>query len=177
VDVEQAVGTGIALRPDLAALRLLCSALESVGPERIGEQLARIDPSLGGVRLACDEGQAVFVRRQQIGILQRSQQHAAEEEIRQAAQSVQSHLVRIALAKEQRGRCQDRLRVLTRRRAVDDGTTFEVRQARLRLNQAESDLVQQVVAWKLAQVQLEEAQGTLPMDCGFWPVETLCQAT
>ncbi len=106
-------------------------------------------------------------RRGQIQGLLGRQEQAAAEEIRRAADTVEARLREIALAKRNRDSCQNRLERVQARRGADGVTALDVTRAQLDLYQAESELVGKVVAWKIAEVKLLEAQGALPIECGY----------
>jgi hypothetical protein len=58
---------------------------------------------------------------------------------------------------------------LTAKRDVNDTPIFEVSRARLRLYDAESNLIEQVASLKIAKSRLSKAQALLASQCGFEP--------
>lgn len=177
VDVEGAIRQGLASRADLNGLRLMLRGVDSSDLSSVRMALAQIDPSLGsspsrfpGMAQALGTSKQhveAATRRGQIqGLLDRQEQ-AAEEEIRRAADTVEARLREIALAKQNRDHCHQRLERLQARRGSDGVTALDVTRAQLDLYQAESELVGKVVAWKIAEVKLLEAQGALPIECGY----------
>jgi hypothetical protein len=79
---------------------------------------------------------------------------------------------RIVLSRQAVKQRRQRLHTLTVKRDVDEVAIFELSKARGRLFEAESELIQQVVQLKIAQVRLRKAKGLLAKECGFEP--TLC---
>jgi hypothetical protein len=177
VDIERAVSEGLESRPDLAALRELNGNVDSASLSGIRQSLTQIHPTLGtspsrlpglAQLLGTSKQQMeTETRREQTSELLARQEKAASEEIRQAAQTVETRLRQIALAKQKRDNRQQHLERLKARRGADGVTAFDVSAAQMELYQAESDLVGQVVAWKIAEVKLRQAEGVLPMECGF----------
>ena len=62
---------------------------------------------------------------------------------------------------------QQRVAGLQEKREADGVTAFDLSAARLELLRAESDTVHRVLAWKIAQAKLKQAQGLLAAECGY----------
>ena len=56
---------------------------------------------------------------------------------------------------------------LTQRRDADGVTAFDLSAAQLELLRAESDMLHRVIAWKIAEAKLKQAQGLLAAECGY----------
>ena len=63
----------------------------------------------------------------------------------------------------------ERVRELTETREVGDVAIFEISKARGDLYQAETKLIEQVVALEVAKAKLKQTQGLLSIECGFHP--------
>jgi hypothetical protein len=177
VDVDAAISLGLTHRADIG---LLCTLIESLDRNTltvVRKAMGQIDTLLGmggpGGRLKmlfarraiCEE---VETRRRQLCQLLVDRQEAAVEEIRQAAYAVETRLEQIVIAGENARQQRDRAEALRQRRGVPDGpTAFEIQAAELEAIQAKSEAIHQVVAWRIAQVKLKEAQGLLACECGY----------
>jgi hypothetical protein len=176
VDVEGVVAEGLAQNADLCAMRLVAQSVEVSCLPVVRGAMSQINPLLGSAPirngplmklLGIAAGrQERDVRRQQMCELLRQKKHDVEEQIRRAAAGIETKLRQIAVARQKYNALQDRLADLTARRDADGVTPFDVSQAQLQLYQAERDLIAKVVGWKLAEVDLKEAQGVLPLECG-----------
>ncbi len=175
VDVEAAVREGLAMRSDIGMLSMMCEVLDEDTLPVVSAATALstgISPtaSTSRVRL-CKSGSSAELHHssQQTHASLRERERAAAGEIRLAAHTVQSHLRRMALANTTLQNWQRRLDQLQQQRTVDQATPFDVSTAKLAANEAQSELVHQVVAWEIARVKLREAQGMLAYECG-WPI-------
>ncbi len=177
VDVESAVRRGLDARSDLNSLRLTLRSVGSTDLSAVRQSLAQLRPGLGTAASRFPAlAQALGTskqhveeagRKEQVSGLLARQEKAAEEEIRRAADAVEARLREIALSKQKRDDRSARLERLEARRGADGVTAFDVTAARLELIDAESELLGKVVAWKIAEVKLLEAEGALPIECGY----------
>jgi hypothetical protein len=109
----------------------------------------------------------IQTRHYQFSELLSQREQAAEEEIRRAACTVEARFRQIAIAKCQVDRCQEHLKVLRLRRELPNTTVtaFDIGSAELQLLDAQRVLFHQVIALRVAQVKLKEAQGLLVSEC------------
>ena len=173
VDQQAAITLGLAHRPDLGLLRSLAQSLEpnSLGATRSG--LSSLNGMLGSSpAIRCLLGKSglseeVGTRNYQLGGLLAYQQRVAEEEIRQAVRTVDTRFQQIVVAKGQVNRCQQRVESLRlqRERPNSSVTILDVGAAELQQFDAERQLVHQVIALRIAQAKLKEAQGLLVEEC------------
>jgi len=95
----------------------------------------------------------------------REQQVASE--IRLAVREIETRLKQSAIAAETLATWQQRHNDLKALREVGSATAQEIQQAQLELTAAESAVLKQVIAVRLAQVKLKEAQGLLAAESGY----------
>ncbi len=173
VDVEDAIRTGMAMRPDLGMLSMMYEELDAdtlpairAGMLRTAGMLNVPSPSRRRVFRSVASGELQSRRRQICELLAGGEQAAAGE-IRLAAHTIETQLRRIALAAETLESWKLRFDQVLQKRTVGETTPFDVSAARLAVIQAESELVHQVVAWEIARVKLRAAQGLLAHQCGY----------
>lgn len=179
VDVEAAVAEGLAMRPDLALLRMLAQTLsrETLPAVQTALQSAGLssDASLAGRRLwaplvrwltASRTSLELSTRSQQLSQLAADGERAAAEEIRSAAETLDTRLQQVALAKETLDSRRQQTATLEKKRTLGDATPLEVLEAKMKAIEAENNLVRRVVAWEIARVKLKQAQGLLVFECG-----------
>jgi hypothetical protein len=178
IDVEEAVSVGLALRADIGLLRSLSRSLDVETLAIVREALSEVNSVLGTsfslagksrpLRRRLQEQAEVQTRRRQLKQLLAHQERVAAGAIRQAVRVVEIALDQIALAQAKLDNKESRVRSLKLRRASPGGpTAFDVSAAKLEVIQAKSDLLHQVIAWRIAQVRLKEAQGLLAYECGY----------
>jgi hypothetical protein len=106
-------------------------------------------------------------RRCQLNDLLSRQELAAAEEIRQAVMTIDVRLQHLAIANRKvdhfRGEFQTQR--LLRQRPGGKVTALDIAAAELKLLDAQRELVHQVMALRIAQVKLKEAQGLLVFEC------------
>jgi outer membrane protein TolC len=117
---------------------------------------------------SADDGEAQS-RQSQLADAQVEVEQNAGREIREAAWNVETRLREIAVAKERLEIWRQRVADLEQKRETDGVTAFDVSAARLELLRADGDEVHRVIAWKVAQVKLKQAQGLLAAECGYGP--------
>jgi hypothetical protein len=172
VDIEAAVDLGLAMRPDLAMLRMLCgrlsvdtlptarSAMQPMGSllgAASSDTQHRLCKSGDDMQLACEQQ----TRLSQLCVALGDRTRAAEEEIREAAREIESRLSQAVLAKGKWVSWQQHLQGLRKKQEVAQATPFEISAAQLQTLQAESDAVSALADWTIAQVKLKKSQGAL----------------
>ncbi|HEY4313561.1 MAG TPA: hypothetical protein VGN12_29180 [Pirellulales bacterium] len=180
-DIEAAVQFGLATRPELGMLRRLRRNLDEDSLASSRAALSQISPLLGlapqssgcdgifgllgALRKAHEAKRELPERRRQINQYTNNREQEIAVEIREAAEMVDVRVRQIALAKESRDQLAQR-RADVEGRAGAGGATFaDSSAARLALLQADGDLLEKVVNWKLALVKLAQAQGVLVAEC------------
>jgi len=106
-------------------------------------------------------------RRQQLSDLCCETRRQAQSEIRQAALKVDANARLATIAESTIESWETRLRNLRLLQEADKATAFEVTAAELELIRAKSDLTTAKVNWKRAHVELAQAKGQLPIECGY----------
>jgi len=177
VDSQEAVHQGLATRADLGMLQMLSESLDGDTLSAVRGALGQINAALGvspgragvlGKLLGRGQEYAELqLRRRQVTELLADRQRAAVQQIRQAAYAVDARLREIALAKEKLDSRQQRLAELRSRRGGGAVTAFDIHAAQLEVIEAESRLMHQVIAWRIAQVKLRQKQGLLAFECGW----------
>jgi len=176
IDIDDAVAQAMVMRPDLGALQLITENLDGNTLPAARSTLRAMDTLLGLsssklpaiCMLLCGSHDTEWATRQdQLNRLYIDQQRAVAAEVRRAVLTVKTRLRQVTLAKEQLDNQQKRLKDRQALWGDEDVTPFEIAEARLSVIQAQSDLVHQVVAWKIACAKLKEAQGLLAFECGF----------
>jgi hypothetical protein len=175
-DAESAVATGLTTRADLAILRLLVTTLDVETLPAARSALQQVDASLGsqGSQLRAvqellhpaQSDREVDVRRCQLQRLLSERERMAIQQILAAAATVDTNLRQIAIAKDACHQRRQRLEQLDEKRSAGSVTPLERAAAQLEMIRADRDLIHQVVEWRIAQVKLKEAQGSLAVECG-----------
>jgi hypothetical protein len=177
-DAESAVAVGLSHRADLAALRC---ASQADGREAVAAAKLLLAPlgigatdSGGCLKILhlCSQAREADSRADQIAIARRHQERAVETEVRQAADLVVTRLSQIGLTQSRRETIAGQL-ATSRRRQEIAVSPFATRTLRLDALAADQELLHDVVEWKIAQVQLKQAQGLLAVECG-WNTSTCC---
>lgn len=106
-------------------------------------------------------------RRRQLDTLCCETRRQAQSEIRQAALEVDSNARLVTIAESTIQSWETRVRNLRLLQEADKATAFEVTAAELELIRAKSDLMTAKVNWKRAHVDLAQAKGQLPIECGY----------
>lgn len=184
IDADAAVSIGLAARADLAGLRLLIGELDARTLPAARRGLSQADPALGISALALGALHKLLhvdtapselqIRCAQLAELLESRELQAASEIRLAVFTIEARLMQVAIAGEMLTSWQSRLGDLKALREVGSATPLEIQQAELEVAAAESALLKQAIAWRLAQVKLKEAQGLLAPECGYDTSSCLC---
>ena len=172
IDAQSAVSDGLYRRADLNLLRMLMNCLDADSLDGVRWSLSAItgaaaSPRAGSGLLAAGSGDEVESRRRQMGDLLARQELAAAEEIRQAAFAVDVRLQQVAVANRKVDYFRDQVQMqrLLRRRPGSAVTALDIAAADLQLLDARRELAHQVMAWRIAQVKLKEAQCLLVFEC------------
>ena len=173
VDAAAAVTQGLANRADIAALRMLGGNLDAdtLPAARMG--MAAINPALGAS--AAGQGPFAEASRSAEAATRQSQtqqaladlEKSAAREIADAARKIDAALRQVAVSKERWESWKQRVAGLEEKRESDGVTASDLTAARLELLRAEGDAVHCIIAWKIAQVKLKQAQGLLAAECGY----------
>ncbi len=177
IDAETAIAHGLATRPDLAVLQTLLSNFDVEVLPSVRSTLQERDASLGSqaggfaamrsaLRPASSDDELEVRRRQLLRVYEDRRRYATEE-IRTAVATIHTRLRQVALVKETLTSHRQGLERLKQKRNIGQATPSELATARLDVIRAKRELDHQVVAWKLAQVKLKEAQGLLAFECGY----------
>ena len=179
LDVELELADGLSTRADLRGLSIvLCNFEKTTLPVARGV-LKFADSTIGSVEpvdglihtircFHCNHTE-ISVRCRQLALFYKETERLATAEIKSAAYELTLQQSRVTLAQETVLELREGLRKLTEKRDVDDISAFAISNLRGQLFEAESNLVEQVVALKVAKVNLQKAQNTLPQQCGFMP--------
>jgi hypothetical protein len=173
-DLQAAIAVGLANRADLGALRMLRGSLDSDTLPAARTGMQAMSPGLGASvitrRLLGDSSGGdgeLQTRQSQLMQAQAEAEQNISREISEAVWNVETRLREIAVAKERWEVWQKRVAGLQERRQTDNVTAFDLSAAQLELLHAESDTVHRVIAWKIAQAKLKQAQGLLAAECGY----------
>lgn len=185
VDADEAVAIGLANRADIRGLEVLVRSINRDTLDTVRAMLGAVNPLLGAcpsrlsllVRIFahdCIEAQEereVAIRRRQAQELLADRRRTAEAEIRRAAFDLEQATRRVALAQDTLRSWDERLARLEFQRGLGQGQVsyFDQMEARLHRLQAEGDLVDAMVKWKIAEVKLKQAMGLLVIEAGYGP--------
>ncbi|MEX0586832.1 MAG: hypothetical protein WD176_09315 [Pirellulales bacterium] len=179
IDVAEAIAVGLRTRADLAILARLSETLDSETLNVARTGLRQTDSALGippmptptGLfRRSTDSGDTageVAVRRQQLALLNAQKTREASDEIRLAAATLETRLRQIVVARDLLENRRRRTSDLSAQKATGAASAFDVNLARLEERAAESELVERITAWRLAETKLRAAQGLLAEECGY----------
>ncbi len=179
VDVELELAVGLENRHDLRGLELVLCNLEKVSLPVARGVLKFADSAVGTVEprdglihvlrcYRCNEHE-VPVRCRQLSIFYDDTEDKGTAEIKSAAYKIGLQQHRVLIAQQRVQELRTKLDELGKMRDVDNVAIFKISSLRGELDRAEATLVEQVVATKLAQVELKLAQGLLATECGFAP--------
>lgn len=179
LDADGELAWSLPRRYDLRAISLVWCNLEKStlrvarGVLNVADGgVGSVEPTEGWIhRLRCFRcnGHEVDVRCRQLQIFFNDTEQLATGEIKSAVFQVSLQQQRVAHARAAVEARRETLHELTAKRDVDDVAVFQLSQAKARLYTAESDLIEQVTALKVAEVQLHRAEANLGEECGFVP--------
>lgn len=180
-DIDQAVAIGVSTRPELRLLLTMRRSLKAknvaitrdvVGGAGalIGSQGKFTGPvSLLGVREFLGQRRAnrreLPTRQRQLAEYYDQRRREVTAQVQQAVLEVGSRLERVAVEKETVLAWRAQIDELAEKSRIDEATFLDITRARLHRLEAESDEIEQVIAWKIAQVKVKEAQGMLVAEC------------
>ena len=179
IDVDAAVATGVASRPELQLLRLLVAEAGAGSTSVIDDLLRSINPLLGMNLHPClakllkpiallainCPGSKAETRRAQLNQYLSDREAAVAEEIRRAASDLQNRTKLVALASAREHSWADKVAEVRSRQEQGLASFAEVTSTNIDWFKARADRIQEVMAWYIAWVKLRQAQGLLPADC------------
>ncbi|MGD9646831.1 MAG: TolC family protein [Pirellulales bacterium] len=179
LDVEALVANGLAMRPELNAIRVVGSNLDRSTLPAVRDFLKTVSPLMGNdapdgpckmlskLYALCSGaiGDELAERRAQIMRHLAEREQAVAEEIRQAVILVEARLRQVALAKEKLEEASETVRQTRSQHEHAEATYFDVLRAVLVEQQSRADLISAVVGWEIAMVKVREAQGLLVYEC------------
>ena len=167
-DIPSAIAEGLANRADLGSLRMLDGSLDSDTLPAVRSGMQTMSPGLGASlaarRLfggAANAEAELPTRQSQLTQAQSDTEQTVRREISESAQNVETRLREIAVAKQRWEVWTQRVAGLREKREANGVTAFDVSVAQLELLRAEADVIHRVIAWKIAEAKLEQAQGIL----------------
>jgi hypothetical protein len=181
IDIDMAVAVGTATRPELRLLASLRSSLKAknvdITRNVVGGASSLIGAqskftgmfSLLGVREFFGQRRSnrleLPTRQRQLADYYDQRRREVTVEIQQAALEVESTLRRIAVEKQAVTAWRAEIDELGKKSQIEEATFLDISRARLKRLEAESDEIEQIIAWKIALVKLKEAQGMLVSEC------------
>ena len=173
IDPAAAVAQGLPHRPDLCVLRTLIQSPDDSSLEAARWVLGSVTGTppvsvAGGCVLGRSSSSGESgTRSSQLSDLLANRERAAVEEIRTAVSTVEVRFRQIAVAKCRAERSREELDFMRLRRERPNATvtSLDVGGAELQWLDAQRELVHEVVALRIAQAKLKEAQGLLVAEC------------
>jgi hypothetical protein len=179
VDVETELAFGLQNRHDLRGLELVLCNLEKISLPVARGVLKFADSTVGSVeprdglvhtlRCYCCNEHEVPVRCRQLAIFYEETETKSTGEIKNAAYKIGLQQQRVLIAQRRVLELRGRLDELTKTRDVNDVAIFRISRLQGEIDQAEVQLIEQLVSLKLAQVELKKSQSALSDECGFVP--------
>lgn len=181
IDIEEAVALGLSQRPQLLLLRDLQANLIAQNLPLVKGFLQGVNPMLGLAMQAehpclswllclgkicsslhpCQAQAELAARRRQLEQLLRDREQAVAEEIRQAVHALRTQTQLVALARQRSLERRSRYQEVQERRQQGLASLLELAPAKLAWAQASSEVIQEAMAWHVAQIKLKQAQGLL----------------
>ncbi|MGE0755908.1 MAG: hypothetical protein AB7O38_02770, partial [Pirellulaceae bacterium] len=173
---EDAVLFALATRADVAAARQACqecAAGRTAAAEWMVGQVTGVVPGLASgagprfvfsLRRRPDTSGSLC---EQLSFVVAQRERSARQETLQAVENLTARLIQVDLRRKKLALAQQRLQSLSEQQELTAAMAFQVRKARLDLLTVEQELLQEVVEWKVAGVQLKRAQGLLALECGY----------
>lgn len=182
-DVEAAVAVGLSHRPAAQLVRLLIQEVDGdtlpAVQQFLGMTNALLGPSgppplcpklallMAALHEACGNNPDVESVRRQLRQSLADVEREIASEIRQAALTAQAQRRLAVLARERVRSWQKKVREMADRKAGGTASYAEIASAQLEHLKARNTLASEVIAWRLAMVKLEQAQGLLAAQCGY----------
>jgi hypothetical protein len=175
-DPVVAVEHALTARADLAALRHAARSLDEYTLPAVRALIFQTGVG-GGAGLpstryssrfaALRKGNDVPVRRQQIQAMIVSGELNVQRDVMSAIHGIETRFRQIGLTKQIRDLLRDNVKDLEKQLDAGAATTLDIRQASVNVLSAETDLLRDVIEWKLAIIKLKEMQGLLAEECGY----------
>lgn len=181
IDMDAEVQEGLSQRPELQFLYSLPAALNenTVGVVReivagAGGLISSQSKSAGlaavlGLGNLCGKRKAkereLPVRRRQVAEFTQQRRLEITSDIQQAVYEIEAGLRQIAIAKQRMQSWDQRLAELRAKQKIEEATFVDLSAAQLSALEAHSEETHRIVGWKVAQVELKEAQGLLVLEC------------
>lgn len=177
LDADSALAIGVETRADLTMLRLLAATLDTNALATARSALRQRESSLGNHSPALRDMLQVLqskrgereirLRQRQLAALLSTHYKTVAGEIRGRVAQVEARQGQIRLSKHKLDQRRRRLSELRRQQQAGGATAFDVFHERLEIIRVEGELMKHVVAWKIAQGKLKQAQGLLAEQCGY----------
>lgn len=179
IDIDAKLAEGLSTRSDLRGINLLLCKLEkhtlpvARGVLKFAEStVGTVEPQKGLIHtlrcFRCNECE-LPIRCKQLAMFYSDTEQNAIAEIKSAAYHIGLQQQRVVAAQTLTQELEDRLRVMKETRDIEDISVFEISNARARVYQAQSKLIERVVELFISEVTLRKAQGMLALECGFCP--------
>ncbi|HEX3656381.1 MAG TPA: hypothetical protein VHV55_11265 [Pirellulales bacterium] len=177
IDADEAVSTGLAMRPEIRGLRQLSNAVNEDTLPAINQALRSINGMLGAEAVKCAphlgamlakhkaSRTEVPLRRQQLVQYANQREQQLSEQIRSGVAEVNDRLRQIALAKETAANWQHHIAALRAKSTTGQSTFVDIGAARLKSLDADGNVIHAIAAWEIARVKLAELQGRLISEC------------
>ncbi len=180
LDANEAVQVGLMYRSDLNLLRSLAATVDHRTLQAVRKVLVGLAPPLAAVVMSAEhllpamlpfvsamaKAEVAAARRQILGLLQ-DREREATKEIRTAAEEWTTARELVSIARQRFELNGAQVKELETKSKVGQAVELELRKARLEQLKAESDLVGEIIKWKLADVKARETMGLLCTgDCG-----------
>jgi hypothetical protein len=176
-DVDAAIATALAKRPELILLRVIDQELDAKTLPVIREYLktlnaligSRHEPELVIVKVVEDcllaRGAAKALRDGQLASIIAERERQVANEVRLAAAALATKARLVALSRERVLTAEGRRRDAAARVGQGGGSFLEVLSTSLEWYKARATLTTDVMGWHTARVQLKQAQGLLVWEC------------
>ncbi|HET6882811.1 MAG TPA: TolC family protein, partial [Pirellulales bacterium] len=172
-DMDLAVAVGMSTRPELRLLASLRSSLRAKnvaitrgvvgGP--VSTAMMPLSHLCKLIGQCFSNHRELPTRERQLAEHYAQRQREVTAEIQQAVLEVESRLRRVAVAKEAMNSWRTELDELAKKAQIDEATFIDISRARLKRLEAESDKIEQIMAWKIALVKVKDGQGMLVTEC------------
>lgn len=182
LDFDAVVYEGLLSRTDVRTVQLVrCKLSRATLPvaravlKVADSTLGTVEPAPGIIhQIRCGEceKQEIPIRCRQLTLLANETQRVATAKIKSAAFKVMIQQDRVRLAKEAVDSTRMRLAELEKMRDAKNKSVFQISASRVRVFEAEAELVKQIADLKVAEVALRQERGDLCIECGYQP--SLC---
>jgi len=176
IDIDFEVSRGLELRAELRAVRATHYSLDTKTLPVARGVLQTADAALGsatetrGLRLIrrfADAEQEVAVRDRQLATLTHDTEQTVGAEIRRAVDELETTRRYLTLASAKLVSRDNRLKRLEVQRRKGTATAIDVNIANVQRIEAKSEVLNHVVALRVAEISLKQAQGLLAQECGY----------